>query len=85
MSAADALSSAAAAEPERAGGLIRRVAGYSAMRGVAEGLLGLRGILLATLLGPAAFGSWALLRLATTRSLGLGAVEFELCEKTCLP
>ena len=35
------------------------------MRGSAETLVGLRGILLATLLGPAAFGSWALLRLAT--------------------
>ncbi len=72
MSAADALSSAAA-EPARAGGLIRRVAGYSAMRGVAEGLLGLRGILLATVLGPAAFGSWALLRLAT-KSAALGGL-----------
>jgi O-antigen/teichoic acid export membrane protein len=35
------------------------------MRASTEGLVGLRGILLATLLGPAAFGSWALLRLAT--------------------
>jgi len=64
VSAAEALS-AAAARPARSGGLLRRVAGYSAMRGSAEALLGLRGILLATLLGPAAFGSWALLRLAT--------------------
>ena len=64
MSAADALS-AAAPRPAQSGGLLRRVAGYSAMRGSAEALLGLRGILLATLLGPAAFGSWALLRLAT--------------------
>ena len=64
MSAADALS-AAGARPAQSGGLLRRVAGYSAMRGSAEALLGLRGILLATLLGPAAFGSWALLRLAT--------------------
>ena len=47
MSAADALS-AAAARPAQSGGLLRRVAGYSAMRGSAEALLGLRGILLAT-------------------------------------
>ena len=53
------------APAERHGGLLRRMAGYSAMRASAEGLVGLRGILLATLLGPAAFGSWALLRLGT--------------------
>jgi hypothetical protein len=55
VSAADALSTASPAAPS--GGLLRRVAGYSAMRGSAEALVGLRGILLATLLGPAAFGS----------------------------
>lgn len=64
MPAADALS-AAAAQTGRRGGLIRKVVGYSAMRASAEGLVGLRGIVLATLLGPAAFGSWALLRLGT--------------------
>ena len=64
MSAADALRTAAT-QPARSGGLLRKVAGYSAMRASAEALVGLRGILLATLLGPAAFGSWALLRLAT--------------------
>jgi O-antigen/teichoic acid export membrane protein len=63
VSTADALTPAAGAAPR--GGLLRKVAGYSAMRGSAEALVGLRGILLATILGPAAFGSWALLRLAT--------------------
>lgn len=63
MSHADALT--AAPRPAKGGGLLRKVAGYSAMRASTEGLIGLRGILLATLLGPAAFGSWALLRLAT--------------------
>ncbi|HEU4524920.1 MAG TPA: oligosaccharide flippase family protein [Gemmatimonadales bacterium] len=83
MSAADALSTAAPAAPS--GGLLRRVAGYSAMRGSAEALVGLRGILLATLLGPAAFGSWALLRLATRYAAlaGLGmfrGLEVELLQ-----
>lgn len=63
MSTADALT--AASRPAERGGLLHKVAGYSAMRASAEGLVGLRGILLAALLGPAAFGSWALLRLAT--------------------
>ena len=75
MSSADALT-ATAARPAPGGGLLRKVAGYSAMRGSAEALVGLRGILLAALLGPAAFGSWALLRLATRyarlRALGNG-------------
>ncbi len=44
--------------------LLQRVAAYSASRGVTEGLLGLRGIVLATVLGPAGFGAWALLRLS---------------------
>lgn len=84
MSAADSLSSAAA-RPVLAGGLLRRLAGYSAMRASAEALVGLRGILLATLLGPAAFGSWALLRLATRYAAlaGLGmfrGLEVELLQ-----
>jgi len=82
VSAADALTTAAA-RPGRRGGLIRRVAGYSAMRASAEGLVGLRGLLLAALLGPAAFGSWALLRLGTRYAAlaGLGVfrgLEVEL-------
>jgi O-antigen/teichoic acid export membrane protein len=44
--------------------LLRRVLAYSASRGVTEGLLGVRGIVLAALLGPAAFGLWALVRLS---------------------
>ena len=84
MPAADALS-AAAAQAARPGGLLQRVAGYSAKRASAEGLLGLRGILLATLLGPAAFGSWALLRLGTRYAAlgGLGVfrgLEVELLQ-----
>ena len=63
--------------------MLRKVAGYSAIRASAEGLLGLRGILLATLIGPAAFGSWALLRLGTRYATlaGLGVfrgLEVEL-------
>ena len=65
------------------GGLLRRVLVYGATRGTAEGLLALRGILLAAVLGPAAFGSWALVRLAMRYAAlgGLGitrGLEFEL-------
>lgn len=82
MSAVPALSEAAVL-PRRSDGLIRKVAGYSAMRASTEGLLGIRGILLATLLGPAAFGGWALLRLGTRYATlaGLGVfrgLEVEL-------
>jgi O-antigen/teichoic acid export membrane protein len=69
---ADLTLSDATANPRRRD-RIRRVAGYSAVRAATEGLLGLRGILLATLLGPAAFGSWALLRLGT-RYAALGGL-----------
>ena len=63
--------------------LLHRIAAYSASRGVTEGLLGLRGLLLATVLGPAAFGAWALLRLsmryATFAALGVfRGMELEL-------
>ena len=43
--------------------LLRRLVGYSLARGTTEVLLAVRGVLLAILLGPAAFGTWALLRL----------------------
>jgi O-antigen/teichoic acid export membrane protein len=71
---ADSTLSAAAPYARRRGGLFRRVAGYSAIRGSTEGLLALRGVLLATMLGPAAFGGWALLRMATRYAMlcGLG-------------
>lgn len=44
---------------------LRRIAGYGAARAVVEGILAVRGLVLAALLGPAAFGGWALMRLAT--------------------
>src|SRR4051794_7869539 len=44
--------------------LLRRVLGYALSRGTTEAMLGIRGVLLAALLGPAAFGTWALLRMA---------------------
>jgi O-antigen/teichoic acid export membrane protein len=40
------------------------VLGYALSRGTTEAMLGIRGVLLAALLGPAAFGTWALLRMA---------------------
>jgi O-antigen/teichoic acid export membrane protein len=49
----------------RSGRLLHRLAGYALSRGATETMLGVRGVALALLLGPAAFGSWALLRLAT--------------------
>jgi O-antigen/teichoic acid export membrane protein len=45
--------------------LLHRLAGYTVSRGATETMLGVRGVALALLLGPAAFGTWALLRLAT--------------------
>ncbi|MBA2566025.1 MAG: hypothetical protein H0V09_11480, partial [Gemmatimonadetes bacterium] len=43
---------------------LRGIFFYGASRGVVEGLLGGRGLLLARLLGPEAFGRWALFRIA---------------------
>ena len=83
MSAIDALS--AAARPVGRGRLLRKVAGYSVIRASAEGLLGVRGILLATLLGPAAFGSWALLRLGTRYAALAGLGVFRGLEVELLP
>jgi O-antigen/teichoic acid export membrane protein len=73
----------APALPRRRGALLRRVAAYGLSRGATEGMLAARGILLAALLGPAAFGSWALLRLgmryAALGGLGISrGLEFEL-------
>ena len=53
--------------------LIRRVAAYGLSRGTTESLLALRSVLLAAMLGPAAFGIWALMRLST-RYAGLAAI-----------
>jgi O-antigen/teichoic acid export membrane protein len=83
VSAAGTLSPATA-QPAAPGGLLRKVAGYSAMRASAEALVGLRGILLATLLGPAAFGSWALLRLATRYAALAGLGTFRGLEAELL-
>jgi O-antigen/teichoic acid export membrane protein len=63
--------------------LLRRVAAYGLSRGTTEMLLALRSVLLAALLGPAAFGTWALLRMGMRYSglAGLGVfrgLELEL-------
>ncbi|HEU5170128.1 MAG TPA: hypothetical protein VFU46_06305 [Gemmatimonadales bacterium] len=44
--------------------VVRRLVMYGTARALTEGLLGLRGLVLATLLGPAGFGGWALMKLA---------------------
>lgn len=73
--------SPAVARPRRP--LLQRVAGYAVARGLTEALIAVRGILLAAILGPAAFGSWALLRItmrcAAVSGLGISrGLEFEL-------
>jgi O-antigen/teichoic acid export membrane protein len=45
------------------GRLLQKMAGYAVSRGTTEVMLAIRGVLLALLLGPSAFGTWALLRL----------------------
>ncbi|MFL5401802.1 MAG: lipopolysaccharide biosynthesis protein [Gemmatimonadales bacterium] len=76
----------APADSSRGGrSLLRRVAGYAISRGTTETLLGVRSVLLAALLGPAAFGSWALLRLGMRYAAlaGLGVfrgLEVELLQ-----
>ncbi len=71
------------ARDRRQGALLRRVAGYAVSRGATEALIAARGVLLAALLGPAAFGSWTMLRLgmryAALSGLGISrGLEFEL-------
>ena len=51
---------------------LRRIVGYALARGTTEVLLAVRGVLLAILLGPAAFGTWALLRLTMRYSALIG-------------
>ncbi len=51
-------------------GQARRIFSYGLARGIAEGLLAVRGLLLAALLGPSGFGVWTLFRIAS-RYLGL--------------
>lgn len=53
--------------------LLRRIVGYALSRGMTEIMLAIRGVLLAVILGPLAFGTWALLRLAMRYS-ALGAL-----------
>lgn len=60
----------------------RRIVLYGMTSGIREGLLGLRGVLLAAVLGPSAFGVWTLFRIAS-RYLGIvelavrGGLELE--------
>jgi O-antigen/teichoic acid export membrane protein len=54
------------------GRLLRRLLGYALFRGTSEVMLAVRGVLLALLLGPAAFGTWALLRLVMRYSALVG-------------
>jgi O-antigen/teichoic acid export membrane protein len=68
------------------GRLLRRLAAYAVSRGTTEAMLGVRGVLLAVLLGPAAFGTWALLRLAMRYSALAGlsvyrGLELELLQR----
>ena len=62
--------------------LLTRLAFYGASRSLSEALLGLRGIVVASILGPEGFGGWALFRLAAryagVASLGLyRGLEYE--------
>lgn len=54
--------------------VLRRIAVYGASRFTTEALIGLRGVVLARLLGPSAYGVWALFRIAMrwATSAGLG-------------
>jgi O-antigen/teichoic acid export membrane protein len=64
---------------------LRQIALYGVSRGSTEGLLAARGLVLAAVLGPAAFGAWTLFRLAG-RYLGLAelgirnGLEFEVAK-----
>ncbi len=62
---------------------LRKIFLYGMSRGVTDALLAVRGLVLASLLGPEAFGGWALFRLATRYGVfaGLGVhrgLEFEV-------
>ena len=75
----------AAAQPARNRRLLQKVAAYGMTRSATEGLLALRSVVLAAMLGPAAFGTWALLRLGMRYSglAGLGVfrgLELELLQ-----
>jgi O-antigen/teichoic acid export membrane protein len=51
--------------PGRRKSVLRRIVLYGAARGATEVLLGVRGLLLASVLGPQAFGAWSLFRIAS--------------------
>jgi O-antigen/teichoic acid export membrane protein len=78
------------AAPSPGGVLFRRLAGYALSRGATEAMLAARGILLAILLGPVAFGTWAILRLVMRYS-ALSAIsvyrglELELLQEGIRP
>jgi O-antigen/teichoic acid export membrane protein len=64
---------------------LRKILLYGVSRGTTDALLALRGLVLASLLGPEAFGGWALFRLATRYGAfaGLGVhrgLEFEVAK-----
>jgi O-antigen/teichoic acid export membrane protein len=70
--------------------VLRRIVGYALARGTTEVLLAIRGVLLAILLGPAAFGTWALLRLVMRYSSLVGlsvyrGLELELLQSRRTP
>lgn len=56
---------------------LRRILGYGAARALVELMMGARGVALAALLGPVAFGTWSLLRVAQHYLVivGLGAAR----------
>jgi len=66
-----------ARRPRLPSGQIGKIAAYGSTRAVAEGLIGLRGIVLAGMLGPERFGVWALFRLVLTYGtfVGLGMLR----------
>lgn len=66
-------------------GIVQRLLFYGLSRTTTEGLWGLRGVLLATLLGPAAFGIWTIFRLVLryvmVAALGIyRGLEFEVVQ-----
>lgn len=54
----------AAMPPVTSRPLLQKILLYGMSRGTTEGLLGVRGLVLASLLGPTAFGAWSLFRLS---------------------
>ena len=75
--AAAAVALARAAKRRLPGGRAGRIAAYGSTRALGDALIGLRGVLLAGMLGPEAFGVWALFRLVLTYAsfAGLGLLR----------